>query len=219
MLVSAAALSPIFIPRALLPGIVKTNLPAKYGRRARPIISATLTVALALLFVPGASAQGQTYHVGGTRYSQSSNLARPADTYITRGTLSPSAQIPVYGSAPVQPQSRYPQGYLTPAQAASNQQQGSQQMGGLPNARMGATVGMPGDYMRSDLNPNYSLRKQEVRQPAGYVIVPTQTQQHRSGRTPVATYNRATIGTSSHGSSSSAATYAGSSGGKEFKGY
>ncbi len=133
------------------------------------------------------------------------SLARPADTYITRGTMSPSAQIPVYGSPPPQPQSRYPQGYLTPTPAA-NQQQGSQQMGGLPNARMGATVGMPGDYMRSDLNPNYNLRRPVVKQ-NGYVTIPTQVVP-RQKRAPVATYgsqnnynqSSSPTGTSTYGS-------------------
>lgn len=152
---------------------------------------------------------------------QGSSLARPADTYITRGTLSPSAQIPVYGSAPVQPQSRYPQGYLTPAQAANNQQQGSQQMGGLPNARMGATVGMPGDYMRSDLNPNYSLRKQEVLH-NGYVTIPTQIQTRPNTRPAVATYGSGGTmqqSSSPRPSSTAASTYGSSSGTSSYKGY
>jgi hypothetical protein len=182
------------------------------------VLAAFAIVALATFAAPSAECQQQSYRIGGTRVTQGSNLARPTDTYITRGTLSPSAQIPVYGSAPVQPASRYPQGYLTPAQAANNQQQGSQQMGGLPNARMGATVGMPGDYMRSDLNPNYSLRKQEVRQ-NGYVTIPTQVQAHQNRRAPVATYNRSNTPSSSGQATTSTATYSGSSGGKEFKGY
>jgi len=173
-------------------------------------------IALAILvgiFLCPAGESQQSYRVGGTRVTQGSSLTRPSDTYITRGTMSPSAQIPVYGSAPAQPQSRYPQGYLTPAQAANNQQ-GSQQMGGLPNTRLGATVGMAGDYMRSDLNPNYSLRKQVVTQ-NGYVTIPTQMQPRR-GRPTVATYGnsgqmqgvqqsqvRSSGGTASYGSSSS----------------
>jgi len=177
-----------------------------------------LALVAAIFLAPAGDCQ-QSYKVGGTRVIQGSNLARPADTYITRGTLSPSAQIPVYGSAPVQPQSRYPQGYLTPAQAANNQQQGSQQMGGLPNARMGATVGMPGDYMRSDLNPNYSLRKQEVMH-NGYVTIPTQIRMRPNTKPAVATYGSsgsaqshssgaASTATSTYGSSSSTSSYKG----------
>jgi len=176
---------------------------------------------VAAIFIGQAGDCQQSYKVGGTRIIQGSNLARPADTYITRGTLSPSAQVPVYGSAPAQPQSRYPQGYLTPAQAANNQQQGSQQMGGLPNARMGATVGMPGDYMRSDLNPNYSLRKQEVRH-NGYVTIPTQIQTRPNARPAVATYGSGGSmqqSSSPRPGSTAASTYGSSSGSSSYKGY
>ncbi|CAN5595959.1 hypothetical protein BH11CYA1_BH11CYA1_25250 [soil metagenome] len=163
----------------------------------------------------------QSYKVGGARVIQGSNLTRPSDTYITRGTMSPSAQVPIYGSAPAQPQSRYPQGYLTPAQAANNQQQGSQQMGGLPNARMGATVGMPGDYMRSDLNPNFSLRKQEVLH-NGYVTIPTQVQARHSSKPAVATYGSSGSmqqSTSPRQGSSATSTYGRASGSSSYKGY
>jgi len=145
------------------------------------------------------------------------SLARPTDTYITRGTMSPSAQIPVLGSPPPQPQSRYPQGYLTPTPAASNQQQGSQQVGGLPNARMGATVGMPGDYMRSDLNPNYSLRRQVVKQ-NGYVTIPTQIP--RQKRAPVATYgNNGGSANYSQTAPTGTSTYSSTGSAKEVRGY
>ncbi|MBA4027458.1 MAG: hypothetical protein C0473_04360 [Cyanobacteria bacterium DS3.002] len=200
-------------------------MPFSFTSRLRQAVTKLLNLqnlALALvaaIFLAPAGDCQQSYKVGGTRVIQGSNLARPADTYITRGTLSPSAQIPVYGSAPVQPQSRYPQGYLTPAQAANNQQQGSQQMGGLPNARMGATVGMPGDYMRSDLNPNYSLRKQEVMH-NGYVTIPTQIRMRPNTKPAVATYGSsgsaqshssgaASTATSTYGSSSSTSSYKG----------
>ena len=180
----------------------------------------TLTLASLAAFTAGAGECQQSYKVGGARVIQGSNLTRPSDTYITRGTMSPSAQVPIYGSAPAQPQSRYPQGYLTPAQAANNQQ-GSQQMGGLPNARMGATVGMPGDYMRSDLNPNYSLRKQEVRQ-NGYVTIPTQIQTRPNSRPAVATYGSGGSMQQSSarpGSPAATSTYGSSSGSSSYKGY
>ncbi len=180
--------------------------------RRTAFTSASLAIVAGMFSSQPALSQ-QSYKIGGTRVMGNS-LARPADTYITRGTMSPSAQIPVYGSAPQQ-QSRYQQGYLTPTPAANNQPQGSQQMGGLPNARMGATVGMPGDYMRSDLNPNYNLRRQVVKQ-NGYVTIPTQVVP-RQKRAPVATYGGHNNYNPS-ASTTSTSTY-GSGLAKEVKGY
>lgn len=120
---------------------------------------------------PSASAQDYNYRSsGGSRVVQNGNgLANPSSTYITRGTLSPSAQVPVYGSPSPASQNlpngaiRYPgrDGNGNPIAQPSNQS-----VPGLPVARMGSTVGTPGDYMRSDLNPNFSYQqknKQEVR--------------------------------------------------------
>lgn len=164
--------------------------------------------------------QSYTYKIGGTRVQQGSGLARPSDTYITRGTLSPSAQVPVYGSPPQQ--QRYPQGYLAPQTA-----QPQAGLPGLPSARMGSTVGMPGDYMRSDLNPNVTFQQQQPqRQNNGYIIM----QAPRRANNVYGNSNRpATYGSSAgqysagqtggqSSGSSAPATYSGSGGG-DFKGY
>jgi hypothetical protein len=100
-------------------------------------------------------AQNYNYRMGNTRVVQGAGgLANPSGSYITGGTLSRSAQagagVNTYGNL----QSGVGTAGITAGATGNN---------GLQSARMGSTVGMPGDYMRSDLNPNFSYQ-QPVRQ-------------------------------------------------------
>jgi len=62
-------------------------------------IAAMAATALILLSASAAEAQQYDYRSGGARVIQNSGgLATPSNTYITRGTLSPSAQVPILGS-------------------------------------------------------------------------------------------------------------------------
>ena len=136
-------------------------------------IAAMAATALILLSASAAEAQQYDYRSGGARVIQNSGgLATPSNTYITRGTLSPSAQVPILGS----------QGYVNSSlpsgaikypgrDAQGNPIQQSSGPSGLPAARMGATVGQPGDYMRSDLNPNFSYTQRQGTQ-ARYITMP-----------------------------------------------
>ncbi|MBN8658820.1 MAG: hypothetical protein LCH63_12370 [Candidatus Melainabacteria bacterium] len=104
-----------------------------------------------------ASAQNYNYRIGDTRVQAGHNgLAGQPGTYITGGTLSRSAQAAVL---PMPPQVTGQQGGacgITPGTTANAM--------GLQSARMGSTVGMAGDYMRSDLNPNWNITRPQQQQ-------------------------------------------------------
>lgn len=118
---------------------------------------ALLAVLTGLSWQTAAQAQ-YNYRIGDTRVQAGHNgLANPSGSYITGGTLSRSAQAAVL---PMPPQIGGQQGGvcgMTPGVSANPM--------GLQSAKMGSTVGMAGDYMRSDLNPNWSItRGQQVPQ-------------------------------------------------------
>lgn len=196
---------------------VQLTMNSNISKSAGRLLTGTLLIAAlmsAIFIAPDASAQqNYTYRIGNTRVQAGSGLARPSDTYISRGTLSPSAQVPVLGSPPQN---------TTYYNGAPQQQAG---LPGLPSARMGSTVGMPGDYMRSDLNPNVSFQKQQQqRQTRNYIIMQQQPRQqinpYVNGNRP-ATYGGAAAaqpGSSANMDSSGAASYS-SAGGSSYKGY
>ena len=137
--------------------------------------------ALATVWAMPADAQQYDYRSGGARVIQNGGgLATPSNTYITRGTLSPSAQVPILGS-PGYTNSTLPSGAIKyPGRdAQGNPIQQSSGPSGLPAARMGATVGQPGDYMRSDLNPNFSYTQKQAAQ-ARYITMPVRGRNQKS---------------------------------------
>jgi hypothetical protein len=180
-----------------------------------------LVFALMLLTAQTAGAQqNYTYRMGNARVQCGSGLASPSATYISRGTLSPSAQVPVLGSPPAQ---TYYQQY----------QPQSSGLPGLPSARMGSTVGMPGDYMRSDINPNVTFQRQQQasqpRQGNGYIIMQAPRRANNvygGGSNRPATYGSAgspgysapAASAAPAAASTSSSTYS-SNGGTSFKGY
>ena len=127
---------------------------------AHAIIKINLLVGL-LLSLTAQSAYSQnnwSYRMGNQRVEQGhSGLAGVSSSYITGGTLSHSAQV---GAGIASPYSALPSGSSTAAQisGAGLTPGVSGNSGGLAAARMGSTVGMAGDYMRSDLNPNFNYQ-------------------------------------------------------------
>ncbi len=98
------------------------------------------------------------YRYGNSRVVQGAGgLPNPSSSYITGGTLSHSAQI---GAGVASPYSNLPSGSSSAAIQGAGMTPGISGNTGLQSARMGSTVGMPGDYMRSDLNPNFSYQQQ-----------------------------------------------------------
>lgn len=130
----------------------------------KPANGARIIFTLALLlngFVSSpvqAQSLGYNYRIGDTRIQQGHNgLAGTGGTYITNGTLSRSAQAAVL---PMPTQFVGPQG-SQPRDGVCGISNGSSNNGGLQMARLGSTVGAAGDYMRSDLNPNFNLQRQQ----------------------------------------------------------
>jgi len=108
------------------------------------------------LSAQAAQCQSYNYRSGNARVVMGAGgLPNPSSSYITGGTMSRSAQagagLVTYGG-------------LQPGASTAGITPGSQGSNGLPMARMGSTVGMPGDYMRSDLNPNFSYQQQPRQQ-------------------------------------------------------
>lgn len=174
---------------------------------------------LALIGAFCAPAQAQyNYRIGDTRVQAGHNgLANPSGSYITGGTLSRSAQAAVL---PMPPQIGGQQGGvcgMTPGVSANPM--------GLQSARMGSTVGMAGDYMRSDLNPTWSITR-------GQQAPQMRQGQYQQYRQPIIRQapppNYTTYGTaaghsarsSNYQSSGVQSNYSGGSGGGEgYKGY
>ncbi len=105
-----------------------------------------------------AQSLGYNYRIGDSRIQQGHNgLAGTGGTYITNGTLSRSAQAAVL---PMPTQFVGPQG-SQPRDGVCGISNGASNNGGLQMARLGSTVGAAGDYMRSDLNPNFNLQRQQ----------------------------------------------------------
>jgi len=133
------------------------------------------------LTAQAANSQSYNYRCGNSRVIQGAGgLPNPSSSYITGGTMSRSAQagagLVTYGG-------------LQPGANTAGITPGSQGSNGLPMARMGSTVGMPGDYMRSDLNPNFSYQQQ----PRQQVQYRQQRQNYQQQQNPnqVATYGQA----------------------------
>lgn len=122
-------------------------------------MSSALLLLTCILATPvQAQSLGYNYRIGDTRIQQGHNgLAGTGGTYITNGTLSRSAQAAVL---PMPTQFVGPQG-SQPRDGVCGISNGSSNNGGLQMARLGSTVGAAGDYMRSDLNPNFNLQRQQ----------------------------------------------------------
>lgn len=172
-----------------------------------------LIVSLAWISDP-AQAQSYNYRIGDTRVQAGHNgLAGHSSTYITSGTLSRSAQAAVL---PMPPQIGG-QGVcgMTPGVSANPM--------GLQSARMGSTVGMAGDYMRSDLNPNWSITQRQQAQQGQYRQQQYQIRQPVLRQAPppnYTTYGTATGQNNYHSSgvpASGGASYG--SGSSGYKGY
>jgi hypothetical protein len=181
-----------------------------------------------IIFSPPVFAQDYNYRgSGGSRVIQNSNgLPNPSSTYITRGTLSPSAQVPVYGS-PSPVNSGLPSGAIKyPGRDANGNpvaQPSNQTVPGLPVARMGSTVGTPGDYMRSDLNPNFTYQQKNNPQQVRYIRVGP-TPQRKQNSTQALTYpgtapRQANRSSSSSGRYVPPAQYSSDQNSNSFKGY
>jgi hypothetical protein len=104
-----------------------------------------------------ANCQAYNYRSGNARVVQGAGgLANPSGSYITGGTLSRSAQA----GAGLSSYGNLQSGSSTSGVSGAGITPGVSGNSNLPMARMGSTVGMPGDYMRSDLNPNFSYQQQ-----------------------------------------------------------
>jgi hypothetical protein len=152
---------------------------------AHSFLKITLLVGslLSLTAQSGNCQQNYNYRYGNSRVVQGAGgLPNPASSYITGGTLSHSAQI---GAGVASPYSNLPSGSSSAAIQGAGMTPGISGNTGLQSARMGSTVGMPGDYMRSDLNPNFSYQQQQ--QPRQYQRRQVRYQQQQPSN-QVATY-------------------------------
>ncbi len=130
-----------------------------------------------------ANCQAYNYRYGNSRVVQGAGgLAKSSSSYITGGTLSRSAQV---GAGITSPYGNLQNGSSTGAGAGLTP--GISGNNNLKSARMGSTVGMAGDYMRSDLNPGFSYQQQPRQGRSGQVryAAPQQTGNQ------VATYGQA----------------------------
>ncbi|MBS2009447.1 MAG: hypothetical protein JST01_20505 [Cyanobacteria bacterium SZAS TMP-1] len=149
---------------------------------AHSFLKISLLAALCVgLTAQAAHSQSYNYRSGNARVVQGAGgLPNPSSSYITGGTLSRSAQagagLCTYGGL----QSGSSTAGITPGVSGNSN---------LPVARMGSTVGMPGDYMRSDLNPNFSYQ-QQPRQNTQYRNQRYYYQQQQSNPNQVATYGQ-----------------------------
>lgn len=191
--------------------------------RLSPLLATIMAFAIFSFNHPApANAQGTyNYRIGDTRVQAGhQGLVNPGGTYISGGTLSQSAQA---GAGLIMPPQMGPNGGvcgMTPGVSANPM--------GLQQAKMGSTVGVAGDYMRSDLNPNWTIQqKQQYQQQRIY----RQNNYYQQPR-PVVQQIRTTYG--AYGSSggqpsgqasgqvsgqSSGASSYGSSGSSSYKGY
>jgi len=185
---------------------------------------------LCSLSAQAAHCQAYNYRSGNARVVQGAGgLPNPSASYITGGTLSRSAQA----GAGLSTYSNLQNGASTSGVSGAGLTPGISGNANLPMARMGSTVGMPGDYMRSDLNPNFNLQ-QQPRQSVQYRNQRGTYQQPQTNQ--VATYGRpytrygsnptgrqaTQVATPTGGqkqASTAASSAAGSSSGGEFKGY
>ncbi|MBU6454633.1 MAG: hypothetical protein KGS72_22885 [Cyanobacteria bacterium REEB67] len=148
---------------------------------------AAFALLLGLLSASAPAANCQSYRGPSRVVAGAGGLSTPSGSYITGGTLSRSAQVGA-GLSTYNPY--LPSGCSTAGVAGAGLTPGISGNSSLPSARMGSTVGMPGDYMRSDLNPNFSYQQQprhntQYRNQRQYY----QQQQQQSGN-QVATYGQ-----------------------------
>lgn len=147
-----------------------------------------VTGLLLCLTAQTAHCQDYNYRYGNSRIVQGAGgLANPASSYISGGTLSRSAQV----GAGLSTYGNLQNGSNTSGVRGAGITAGVSGNSDLPMARMGSTVGMPGDYMRSDLNPNFSYQQQprqnvQYRQRQYY----QQQQQQQQGSNQAATYGQ-----------------------------
>jgi hypothetical protein len=138
------------------------------------------------LTAQSANCQAYNYRSGNARVIQGAGgLPNPSSSYITGGTLSHSAQV----GAGISAYGYLPSGSSTGAVAGAGITPGISGNSNLPAARMGSTVGMPGDYMRSDLNPNFTYQ-QQPRQNVQYRNNQQRYNQRPQGSNQPATYGQ-----------------------------
>jgi hypothetical protein len=144
------------------------------------------TLLLCLLALSAPAANSQSYRGPSRVVAGAGGLSTPSGSYITGGTLSRSAQVGA-GLSTYNPY--LPSGCSTAGVAGAGLTPGISGNSSLPTARMGSTVGMPGDYMRSDLNPNFSYQ-QQPRQNVQYRNPQRYYQQQQQSGNQVATYGQ-----------------------------
>lgn len=125
--------------------------------RLSPLLATIMAFAIFSIDAPAGAQGSYNYRIGDTRVQAGHNgMMSPSSSYITGGTLSQSAQA---GAGLTMPPQMGPNGGvcgMTPGVSANPM--------GLQQAKMGSTVGVAGDYMRSDLNPNWTIQQKQQAQ-------------------------------------------------------